>query len=114
MNAPSKIGTAVWLLSFPYLPMRGLYPDATPNMQNTLGTLRLLEGPRTKTTPPDEVADLSGNIYKNAGTLFRPPIRRDLGTAAAPGLPASICLQDPYSLRVVWEKILMQVARFQL
>ena len=55
MNAPSKnwyqtpkIGTAVWLLSFPYLPMRGLYPDATPNMQNTLGTLRLLEGPRTK------------------------------------------------------------------
>ena len=41
---------------------------------------------------------------KNAGTLLRPPIRWALGTAAAPGLPASICLQDPYSLRVVWEK----------
>ena len=44
--------SAVWLLSFPSLPMRGLYRDATPKMQNTLGTLRLLEGPRTKTTPP--------------------------------------------------------------
>ena len=28
--------------------MRGLYRDATPKMQNTLGTLRLLEGPRTQ------------------------------------------------------------------
>ena len=46
---------------------------------------------------------------KNAGTLFRPPIRRVLGTAAAPGLPASICLQDPYSLRVVWEKYVFRM-----
>ena len=52
----------------------------------------------------DPIADLSGKERKNAGTLLRPPIRWALGTAAAPGLPASICLQDPYSLRVVWEK----------
>ena len=55
-------------------------------------------------TRPDPIADLSGNVRKNAGPLLRPPIRWALGTAAAPGLPASICLQDPYSLRVVWEK----------
>ena len=48
---------------------------------------------------------------KNAGSLLRPPIRWALGTAAAPGLPASICLQDPYSLRVVWENCVDRIKR---
>ena len=68
-------------------------------MQNRLAPLSLLAKPLDR--PPRSVWEKK---KENAGTLFRPPIRRDLGTAAAPGLPASICLQDPYSLRVVWEK----------
>ena len=77
-------------------------PDGTPRvpMQNRQAPLSLLAKPLGR--PP--LICLGKIRGEKAGTLFRPPIRRDLGTAAAPGLPASICLHDPCSLPVVWEK----------
>ena len=49
-------------------------------------------------------SDLSGRKKENWAAVFRPPIRRDLYRRRSRSPRPSICLQDPYSLRVVWEK----------
>ena len=53
---------SVWLLSVPYLPMRGLYRDATFENAKYFRYFAIAWGPTDKSDPPDEVADLSGKI----------------------------------------------------
>ena len=70
--------------------MRGLYRDATPKMQNTLGTLRLLEGPRTKNAEQREELFFPNENSFGGHHLQKTAERSEEGRAAQRWRPTGI------------------------